>query len=89
MNIQNDIHIWYILGNSRIQITWTCNYFYFYSKVCSSDYHSKKLTQLREAFKHSKIKKMDISLTSISHAPALDEVSKMWLFVVNGQSFYK
>ena len=62
-----------------------CNYCYFYSKGLLSDYHSEKLTQLKQAFEHSKMKKMAISLTSISHA--IEEVSKMCLFVVNGHRF--
>ena len=54
-----------------------------------SDYHSKKLTQLREAFEHSKIKKMDISLTSISRAPALDEAMRtLMLTLLEGVATY-
>ena len=52
--------------------------FFFYSKDHLSDYHSvdfEKLTQLREAFKHNNLKKVDIKLFSSSRTP--DEVSKM------------
>ena len=52
----------------RIQITLTCNYFYFYSKGRLSDYHSEELTQLKEAFERSNLKKVDIKLKSNSLA---------------------
>ena len=62
-----------IFGNSGFKLHE--HYFYFYSKGHIPEYHSEKLTQLREAFELSKMKKVDIKLTSVSCA--LDEVSKM------------